>query len=377
MNSKFDWRDMLRFDKMIAPTFLTIMYYVHVIIVELLCLLMIFGGLGAGTYGGPLGMGGGAAVLLGFFAMFVSPFLIRLGYEILIVIFKIHTRLTSIDYYTQHPGATPPQPAAPSPFPPTQPAPPAFTPPAAPAFPTVTPAEEAPKATIGFQVPHANPPKAEPVKTGEAAAAEPFLQDFWQPGAAPATGSPSGTAAPVPPVNLEEVKSKVPNWPAVIAALIVLYAVITPYAQIGFDVPLIGSIQGKAYAIKDSSLGMLAVLSALLMLVAAGGGLKWKIFLGGYGATFLLSLAALVTEGGLFSDISHLKSGISQAGKALGSGFGQFLPEAERISGQMAANTPGASQFLSFGFYLFVLAMVFLGYWAFAGKYREKGLIQS
>ncbi|GAA4440957.1 hypothetical protein GCM10023091_25370 [Ravibacter arvi] len=368
MNPQFNWRDMLRFDKMIAPTFLTIMYYIHVVVAMLLSLVVIFGGLNAGAYGGPLGMGGGVAVLIGFFSLVVSPFLIRLGYEILIVIFKIHTRLTSIDHQIRQPGAA--QPPGPAPFPPVPTAPPAFVSPATPAFPPGGPDDEAPQSTTGFQVPHAvNRPL---IPGADPAATEPFLQDFWPPEAASQT---SGTT--VPPLNVGELKSRMPNWPAAIAALIVLYAVIFPYAQIGFDVPFIGSIQGKAYAIKDTSLGMLAVLSTILMLVAAGGGLKWKIFLGGFGATLLLSLAALFSEGGIFSDISRIKTGIARAGSAAGSGFGQFIPEAERISGQMAANTPGASQFLSLGFYLFVLAMAFLGYWAFTGKYQEKGLMQS
>ena len=58
MTPFFNWRDMLRFDKMIAPTFLTILYYLHTGVSVLASLWFIQKGMGS-VYGG------GAMVLLG------------------------------------------------------------------------------------------------------------------------------------------------------------------------------------------------------------------------------------------------------------------------------------------------------------------------
>ncbi len=373
MNPQFDWRDMLRFDKMIAPTFLTILYYIHIGISSLFWLLAIIEGMSSNSYSSMFGMGGGALVMAGLVGLVLSPFLIRLGYEILIVIFKIHSRLSSIDHTLRAPagesGSQNPPPVTP---PPPAPAP-GGLPSDLPAFvqftdATIAPVRQAPQ-----------PPAAGHDDLG--------IRDFWSPdapqsipgAAAPGATAPGATApgTSVPPLNVQELKSKIPNWPAAVAALVVLFTVIMPYAETGLNVPILGNLLGKSYSIKDNSFGMIAVFGAVGMLIATVGGTKWNIFIGGYAVTFIGAIVALVGQGSVFSDIRSVKSGLAQAGAGINSALGQFIPQADRISNQMAANTPDASQFLTFTFYLFIMGMVFLGYWAFAGKYRERGLLQT
>ncbi len=316
-------------------------------------------------------------VLIGLLGLVIGPFVVRLFYELLIVIFKIHTRLSNIDYTLSGQPIGPvtsdrPQPSpVPSPGNPfNQPDSPAPVPYLAP-YPAsgqssiVRPlvslsAEPVVQQPTGFQT-HATEaplPDTSPV-TGQP------MPDFWK------TPLPR---TPAPPVELGSVLRKVPNWPAVLTTLLVLYAVLSPYAVIGYDSSTsLGQMAGLTYSIKSSSLGSMVVLSALVMLITSAGGLKWRWFVVGYGVMVLGTVVAFMDENSIFSQLSKAKATMG----AVGSTLDGFIPQANRLSQQMAQNVPSASQFLTLTFYLFILAMLFLGYWALAGKYQERGLLTN
>lgn len=88
MNFKF--ADFLSFNRMITPLFITILYYV-------LMVLSILGSLVGMIRGADMPFGGGQIVFFSLVSLIVSPFMIRLFCELLIVIFKIHDRLVSLD----------------------------------------------------------------------------------------------------------------------------------------------------------------------------------------------------------------------------------------------------------------------------------------
>lgn len=376
MNSSFDWRDMLRFDKMIAPTFLTILYYIHITVSILASLWFIMQGMESHYGGGIMVMGGLAGLIIG-------PFVIRLFYELLIVIFKIHTRLSSIDHtlHGQSVGASPVEPArqnTPRTSPPNQPLSPA---------PAAYPPKYFASDQTGFVQPVHNsgpePVIPQPIGFHQVPASEPPamssanqpMPDFWSTNSASPLTESSQSANPVPPVELRSVLKKVPNWPAVLAGLLVLYGVISPYANLQVDLPIVGNMLGEllgnTYSIKNSPLGMVVVLSTLGMVVISAGGLQWLWFVISYGVTLLGSVLALLSDSSLFSQVSKAKSAASQVSSTLG----QFVPEADRMTNKFIEQPPSTSQFLSLSFYVFVMAMLFLGYWALAGKYQQRGFM--
>jgi hypothetical protein len=82
--------DFISFDKMITPTIIKIIYLI-------LAGLSILGGLFYIFKGISSEWGGGAMVIGGLFTLILGPLWARITCEIMIVLFKIHTRLTSID----------------------------------------------------------------------------------------------------------------------------------------------------------------------------------------------------------------------------------------------------------------------------------------
>ena len=90
----FTARDFLRFDKMLTPLFITILYYILLAGVVISSLYLIYDGATARW-------GGGTQVLIGIFYLVLGPFVVRLICESLIILFKIHDRLKSIDDKTK------------------------------------------------------------------------------------------------------------------------------------------------------------------------------------------------------------------------------------------------------------------------------------
>lgn len=80
----------LSFNKMITPSIITVIYYILLTAVILGGLFTIFAGLGAP-------FGGGGMAFTGILVLFLGPVLVRVYCEILIVLFKIHGRLASVD----------------------------------------------------------------------------------------------------------------------------------------------------------------------------------------------------------------------------------------------------------------------------------------
>lgn len=79
----------LSFDKMITPTLIKIIFYIGIIMSTLTGIGMILGGMRSH-------FGGGIQVFLGLLTLVISPIIVRVYCELLIVIFKIHDSLNEI-----------------------------------------------------------------------------------------------------------------------------------------------------------------------------------------------------------------------------------------------------------------------------------------
>lgn len=103
------------------------------------------------------------------------------------------------------------------------------------------------------------------------------------------------------------------------------------------------------------------------MIFVGGAGLRWLWFVSCYGVTLLGSVMAFLDDRSLFSMANKGREIIDSYSGGIAS---QFLEKASR-------NVPSVWSYVSFSFYLFVVAMLFCGYWALAGKYREQGLLNQ
>lgn len=90
--------DFLKFDKMITPVIIKIIFWVGLVFSILIALATIISGL-ASPYGG------GMEVLIGLAMLFLGPLVVRIYCELLIVVFKINDSLTEIKEYTRHRNA--------------------------------------------------------------------------------------------------------------------------------------------------------------------------------------------------------------------------------------------------------------------------------
>lgn len=90
MSEKSLFKELLDFNKMITPTIIKVIYYISVVIALIIGVTMIITGM-------TMRYGGGTQVFLGIIMLVVSPLIVRMYFEIFIVIFKIHDRLASID----------------------------------------------------------------------------------------------------------------------------------------------------------------------------------------------------------------------------------------------------------------------------------------
>lgn len=90
---KFD--DFLTFDKMITPVIIKIIYFILAGISIFGGLVMIFRGINADW-------GGGLMVFWGILSIILGPIWARVTCELMIVLFKIYSRLTSIEENTKN-----------------------------------------------------------------------------------------------------------------------------------------------------------------------------------------------------------------------------------------------------------------------------------
>jgi hypothetical protein len=83
-----------------------------------------------------------------------------------------------------------------------------------------------------------------------------------------------------------------------------------------------------------------------------------------YGVTLVGIILALLDDRSLFSTSKQL-SGIADT-------IGSFSPQANAYLEQAKANTPSITSYLSFSFYLMVLALIYCGYCIVNGQYKER-----
>ncbi|MCD5411875.1 DUF4282 domain-containing protein [Thermodesulfovibrionales bacterium] len=90
MSKKFDFKDLLSFEVMLFPKVAKVCYLVLVVISILTGFVLIIRGIDAPWGGEPV-------VLGGLLMMTIVPVFIRLGFESLLVLFKIYDRLCDIN----------------------------------------------------------------------------------------------------------------------------------------------------------------------------------------------------------------------------------------------------------------------------------------
>ena len=85
--------DFLAFRKMITPTVIQVIFWIGVVYCVIVGIVMIAAGV-AGS------RGGGAMVLTGLLTLILGPLFVRIYCELLIIMFRIHDRLTEISNNT-------------------------------------------------------------------------------------------------------------------------------------------------------------------------------------------------------------------------------------------------------------------------------------
>jgi len=85
--------DLLKLDNFLAPTLILIFYWIAMVVVVIVCLVQIVAGLAlmAHNFVGGLGL-----FFLSLISLVLSPLLVRLVFEQMIVLFKIHEHLRHI-----------------------------------------------------------------------------------------------------------------------------------------------------------------------------------------------------------------------------------------------------------------------------------------
>lgn len=80
-------KKMMYFDNMITPTIIRILYYVNVVLAILSGIFMMFAGVISNSL---------VITIMGLVLIILSPFLVRVGYEVLIIQFKIYENLNKL-----------------------------------------------------------------------------------------------------------------------------------------------------------------------------------------------------------------------------------------------------------------------------------------
>ncbi len=82
-------KDFLKFDVMITPKFITVIFYVFSVLAVLMGIIAVIGGLA-------MERGGGQAVLMGLFMLLLGPVFVRIWCEVIIVFFKMNDHLAAM-----------------------------------------------------------------------------------------------------------------------------------------------------------------------------------------------------------------------------------------------------------------------------------------
>jgi Domain of unknown function (DUF4282) len=342
MNDKFTLNDFSSFDKMIAPSFLTALYYLQMGA----CILASFWFISKGM---DTNFGGGMMVVAGLTNLVFAPLLTRLLYEFIIVIFKIHSRLVNIDLNTSDKKSVQPS----------------F------AKQTVNEVVNVPaNPPIQAQVPDnqvLNQPETPGVRhdfwnagNGEPQFTKPDLSSisFGNLGNIGNLGSAgfNGTATPnyspnkIEGLDLKDISQKVPNWKLALASFIVLIGIMGSYAN----------VLGRSYSIKDSAFGMFALLAAVAMVAISTMSMKWIWYIGSFAVSLVGTMLSFLDDKSIFSEAKKV-SGVADV-------LGSFSPQLNQIR----ENAPSATSYLSFSFYLMILAMIYCGYCIVNGQYKER-----
>ncbi len=99
-SDRFAWGDFFRFQYMITPAFIRIIYLIGVVIITLIAVFLVLATPVTVTSGGETTtVGGGVlgALLIGVVYFLVAQLLWRIWMELLIVIFRIHGSLRAIE----------------------------------------------------------------------------------------------------------------------------------------------------------------------------------------------------------------------------------------------------------------------------------------
>jgi Domain of unknown function (DUF4282) len=346
MNNKFTLNDFSSFDKMIAPSFLTILYYIQMGACILASIWFIFKGMDTN-------FGGGMMVVAGLANLVFAPLLTRLLYEFIIVIFKIHSRLVNIDLNTSDKKSVQPS------------------------F-----AKQAVNDVVSVPV----IPNIQTQVSDNQQVTQPEMQetrqDFWNAG----NGEPQFTKPDLSSVSLgnlgnlgnlgssgfngtapnnyspnkiegfdlKDISQKVPNWKLTLASFIVLIGIMGSYANAG----------GFSFSIKDSAFGMFALIAAVAMVAISAMSMKWMWYIGSFSVTLVGTILALFDDKSIFSAAKKV-NGVADV-------IGSFSPQANAYLDQARANAPSATSYLSFSFYLMILAMIYCGYCIVNGQYKER-----
>ena len=81
------FKKLLSFDDFVTPVIIKILYYIFAVVVIIIGLFQIFGS---------FGYGGGSLFISGLLTILLGPILVRVYFEILIVLFKIYEKLSII-----------------------------------------------------------------------------------------------------------------------------------------------------------------------------------------------------------------------------------------------------------------------------------------
>lgn len=340
MNDKFTLNDFMSFDKMIAPSFLSALYYLHIIICILFSFWLISQGLGNNYGSGKLLLGGLVNLVFG-------PFLIRLLYEFVIVIFKIHSRLVNIDVNTMvnRPVINTPESVVYE----NKITPPITT-------------QPTPKATV--VQPESSESKAPNV-----------VQDYWNSGngepqfTKPDFSSvnlgnlnlgngginlPNFTAGNAQGVDLQGITQKFPNWKLAVSSFIVFVGIVSSYA----------SVMGVSFSIKDSAFGIFAMLAAMGMIAISALSMKMQWYIVSFAVTLVGTLLSFLDDKSLF--------GASRKVNSVADSIGGLFPQGNNYFEQVRQNAPSVYSYLSVSFYLMVIAMIYCGYCIVNGQYKER-----
>ncbi len=109
---------------------------------------------------------------------------------------------------------------------------------------------------------------------------------------------------------------------------------------------------------------MFALIAAVGMVMISAMSMKWMWYIGSFAITLVGTVLALFDSRSIFW-IAKTASGLADV-------IGSFSPQSNAYINQVRANSPSVTSYLSFSFYLMILAMIYCGYCIVNGQYKER-----